>query len=88
AVSDAKPGAVVNVATGVMQRVKDFVTVAARVCGIPNENLRFGALPRLPEEMRQSGVSVDTLKALTGWTASPDIESGVRRTLKRLAEAR
>jgi nucleoside-diphosphate-sugar epimerase len=88
AVCDAKPEVVVNVATGIMQRVKDFVTIAARVCEIPNENLRFGALPRLPEEMRQSAVSVDRLNALTGWAPSPDIERGVRRTLKRLAEDR
>jgi nucleoside-diphosphate-sugar epimerase len=84
AVSDAAPGEIINVATGVMQRVRDFATIAARVCGVPNEKLQFGALPRLPEEMRQSGVNVDKLRALTGWVPSDNIEAGVRRTILRL----
>jgi nucleoside-diphosphate-sugar epimerase len=57
------------------------VTVAAAVCGIPNERLQFGALPRLPDEMRQVGVSVQRFRELTGWQLSADLELGIQRTL-------
>jgi nucleoside-diphosphate-sugar epimerase len=86
AVSAVAAGEVINVATGVMQRVRDFVTVAAAICGIPNEKLQFGALPRLQEEMRQSGVSVARLRQLTGWLPTPDLETGIRRAIARSTE--
>jgi nucleoside-diphosphate-sugar epimerase len=85
AVSAAEPGAVVNLASGVMQSVRDFVRAAARVCEIPPERFQWGVLPRREEEMRQSAVSVARLEALTGWRPSHDVAQGVRRTLTRLA---
>jgi nucleoside-diphosphate-sugar epimerase len=84
AVSGAAPGDIVNLATGVMQPVRKFVEVAAAVAGVPRERLRFGAVPTRPEEMSHTGVSVKRLEELTGWHASPDLQSGVRRTLIRL----
>lgn len=86
AVSAASPGAIVNLATGVMQPVRDFALSAARVAGIPRERLRFGALPHLPEEMAHSGVSVERLKALTQWLPTPNVDVGIRRTMERIAE--
>lgn len=88
AVSEAEPGAIVNLASGVMQTVRDFVLTAAAVSGIPETLLDFGALPRRDEEMQQAGVSVERLVALTGWRPSDDIARGVRRTLARLDEWR
>ncbi|MGH7710311.1 MAG: NAD-dependent epimerase/dehydratase family protein [Gemmatimonadaceae bacterium] len=85
AVSSAEPGAVVNLATGVMQSVRDFVLTSAEVCGIPTQRLQFGVLPRREEEMQQTGVSVERLRALTRWRPSEDLALGVRRTLARLA---
>ncbi len=83
AVSPATPGTIVNLASGVMQSVRDFVITAAAVCEIPLEKLQFGVLPRREEEMRQSGVSVDRLLSLTGWRPSEDIARGVARALAR-----
>jgi nucleoside-diphosphate-sugar epimerase len=83
AVSPVSPGMIVNLGSGVMQTVRDFVIAAAAVCGIPLEKLQFGVLPRREEEMRQSGVSVDRLLSLTGWRPSEDIARGVTRALAR-----
>lgn len=88
AVSSAEPGDVVNLATGVMQSVRDFVQTSAHVANIARDRLLFGALSTRPEEMAHVGVSVERLVALTGWKPSDDLESGVRRTLARLASAK
>lgn len=88
AVSPAELGEVVNLATGVMQSVRDFVQTAAHVANIARDRLLFGALSTRAEEMTQTGVSVERLVALTGWKPSEDLESGVRRTLERLASAK
>ncbi|HJU74408.1 MAG TPA: NAD-dependent epimerase/dehydratase family protein [Gemmatimonadaceae bacterium] len=84
AVSDAAPGEVVNLASGVMQSVRTFVERAADAAGIDRDRLQFGALPTRPEEMEHSGVSVAKLQRLTGWTPSADIVAGVRRTIYHL----
>ena len=84
-VSSVQPGEVVNLASGVMQPVRKFVEAAAAVAGVPRERLHFGAVPTRPEEMSHTGVSVDRLDELTGWRPSPDLQSGIRRTLMRLS---
>ncbi|MGQ0643307.1 MAG: NAD-dependent epimerase/dehydratase family protein [Gemmatimonadaceae bacterium] len=83
ALSAAEAGTIVNLASGVMQSVRDFVATAAAVCGIPPERLRFGVLPRREEEMQQSGVSVHRLLSLTGWRPPESIARGVQRALTR-----
>jgi nucleoside-diphosphate-sugar epimerase len=86
AVSDVSPGAVVNLATGVMHPVRSFVESASDVLGIDRARLGFGTVPTLSEEMGQTGVSVDLLRSLTSWTPEDDIASGVARTMARLSE--
>lgn len=81
-VSDAPPGAAVNVATGVLTSIRDFVRTAARVLDIPDERLQFGALPSRPEEMQHDPVAVERLHALTGWRPTCSIEDGIRRTVR------
>jgi UDP-glucose 4-epimerase len=81
ALSRAAPGTVVNLATGVMQTVREFAERAADVLGIERERLQFGAVPARSEEMQHEGVSIDRLTHLTGWQPPADIASGVRRTL-------
>ena len=44
ALSQARAGEVVNLATGTLERVRDFALVAARVLRIPEERLHFGAV--------------------------------------------
>lgn len=85
AVSSVQPGEVVNLASGVIQPVRKFVEAAAAVAGVPRERLHFGALPTRPEEMAHTGVSLERLEELTSWRPSHDLQSGVRRTLMRMA---
>lgn len=86
AVSDVEPGAVVNLATGRMHSVREFVTTAAGVLHIPVSRLAFGAVPTRAEEMVHEGVSITHLRALTGWSPDDDLVSGVVRTIARRAE--
>jgi nucleoside-diphosphate-sugar epimerase len=80
AVSPARPGEVVNVATGRLTAVRDFAGTAASVLGLAPGLLRFGALPDRPEEMWQDEVDVSRLRALTGWRPPTGIRDGIRRT--------
>jgi UDP-glucose 4-epimerase len=84
AVSPVEPGEVVNVASGSMQSVRRFVDVAASLLGISPDRLRFGALATRPEEMRNTGVRLDRLRALVGGAPSPSIERGIERTIEVL----
>lgn len=86
AVSDVAPGDVINLATGAMHTVRDFIETAASVVHLEAAQLQFGALPQRPEEMAHDGVSVAKLNALTGWLPTDDITEGVARTIGRLAE--
>src|SRR5262249_48350625 len=64
--SSAAPGEIVNLATGRLTTVRQFVEQAAGILNIPNERLLFGALPTRPEEMSHLPVAIDRLKSLTG----------------------
>jgi nucleoside-diphosphate-sugar epimerase len=78
---DGEPGPVLNLATGVLQRVRAFVEIAASILGIAPERLDFGALATRPEEMAHAAVSVTRLRQVLGWLPGTDVETGVRRTL-------
>ncbi len=71
----------VNLATGVLTEVREFVRRAARQIGVDESLLGFGALPTRPEEMAHDPVNVDRLRHLTGWTPTRSIEEGVAVTL-------
>jgi UDP-glucose 4-epimerase len=75
-----KPGEIVNLVTGHLTSVRDFVTSAAAVLQIPADNLKFGAIPTRVEEMAHDPVSNIRLQQLTGWLPTVSITSGVRRT--------
>ena len=79
-VSTAKPGEVVNLATGVLTSVRNFVQRAARVLEIPAELLHFGELPTRPEEMRHGPVALGRAKELLDWLPATTIEEGLRKT--------
>jgi len=87
AVSEVSAGEVVNLASGVMHTVREFVETAAEVIGLEAHRLQFGALPPRPDEMAHDGVSVARLRALTRWTPSDDVAEGVGRTVARRTEA-
>jgi len=76
--SSAAPGEIVNLATGLLTTVRQFVEQAAGILNIPDERLLFGALPTRPEEMNHLPVAIDRLRRLTGWTPPTGIPEGIR----------
>ncbi len=76
--SSASPGEIVNLATGRLTAVRQFIEQAAGVLNIPDERLLFGALPTRPEEMRHSPVAINRLERLTGWTPPTSVLDGIR----------
>lgn len=78
-------GECVNLATGELRSVRDFVETAARGLGIAERRLRFGAVAVRDDEMALTGVQVERLQTLTGWAPNPSVERGVR--LARAFEA-
>ena len=78
--SQARPGEVVDLASGRLTPVRDFARTAAEVLGLPEENLCFGDLPRRAEEMRPAEVSLERLAALTAWRPTTEIVAGITRT--------
>jgi nucleoside-diphosphate-sugar epimerase len=79
-IADPPPGAVVNLATGRLTSVKEFVLSAARLLAIPSEHLRFAALPPRASEMTHEGVSIERLAGLLAWRPGTTIEEGIVRT--------
>jgi len=85
-VADADTGAVVNLASGRLTSVREFVTCTAGQLGIASERLAFGALAGRAEEMAHEPVDLGRLVAQTGWRPTTMVEEGVRRTVKEAAE--
>jgi nucleoside-diphosphate-sugar epimerase len=78
----AEPGDVVNAATGKLSTVRSFVETAARILGISDRRLAFGALPTRPEEMHHSPVAIERMRRLIQWEPRTSIETGIRRTVR------
>lgn len=78
----------VNIATGTLTTVRAFTEEAARVLGVGAHRLQFGALPTRPEEMRHEPVTIERLRALTGWQPRTDIPTGIARSAAFLRDAR
>lgn len=77
----AKAGEIVNLATGVLSSIRHFTETAAGEMGIPDERLKFGAIPTRPEEMKHKPVTIARLHKLTGWSPPTTIVEGVRKTM-------
>lgn len=80
------PGDIFNVATGHLTSVRQFIETAARIMGIPDENLNFGAIPVRIEEMQHEPVAVSKLKELTSWVPSTPVAQGIALTCRRISE--
>lgn len=74
------PGEIVNIATGTLHSVREFVEIAAAVLEISRDRLRFGAIAERAGEMHHSAVNVAKLEDLTGWRPSITPAEGIRRT--------
>lgn len=82
--TSAAPGAVINLATGRLTEVREFVVQAARVLGVAPDRLEFGALPTRTEEMQHEPVSIAKLRQLLDWAPRTSIAEGVRLTMRSL----
>ena len=76
----AQPGAVVNLATGRLMTVREFVQAAARPLGLPDEQLGFGRRPAGADEMEHAPVNTALLRWLTAWRPQTSVEEGGRKT--------
>jgi nucleoside-diphosphate-sugar epimerase len=76
------PETVVNLATGRLSTVKEFVETAADVLSMRSEQLKFGAIATREEEMHHRPVSIALLREKTGWAPKLDIRSGISRTVQ------
>lgn len=81
ALVQAEPGVIVNLASGRLTSIRAFAEQAAALLGIPDQRLRFGALPQRPETLQYEPVSNARLRALTGWVPSTNVSDGIRRTM-------
>jgi len=73
-------GSIVNLATGVLSTIRQFVETTANIMGIPGDHLNFGSIPTRQEEMEHDPVSTFKLKALISWAPSVSISRGIMRT--------
>jgi nucleoside-diphosphate-sugar epimerase len=75
-----------NLASGALTPVREFVLAFAEVFGIARERLGFGDLPPLLAEMHHPPVPNDRLRDALGWSPAPDPRAGLARMAARLAE--
>jgi len=77
---------IVNLATGRLTSVREFVGIAAAIIGLPTERLHFGVLPTRSDELEHDAVKLVRLRELTGgWQPRTSIGDGVRATVAHLA---
>ncbi len=76
----AKPGEIVNLATGKLLSVRSFVETAAEILQIPHERLKFGTIPTRSEEMNHSEVALERLQQLITWVPPTGVAEGIRKT--------
>ncbi len=73
----AKPGEIVNLATGKLTSIRYFTEIAAQVLNIEPDKLKFGAIPTRTEEMQHSEVALDRARRLIGWIPATGIKEGI-----------
>jgi UDP-glucose 4-epimerase len=80
ATAPAVDGETIDIGSGVMTRVRDFVAAAVDVLGPDRPQPIFGALRERPFEQE---IRVDTAPAarLLDWTASTSLDEGLRKTV-------
>lgn len=71
---------IVNLATGRLTTVREFVEVAAKIMHIQHDRLKWGALPTRSEEMHHLPLKLRRIRKLIDWIPSTTIEEGLRLT--------
>ncbi|MFN7979820.1 MAG: NAD-dependent epimerase/dehydratase family protein [Vicinamibacterales bacterium] len=85
AVQPAAPWPTVNLATGRLHTVRQFVGDAERALGLTPGRFQFGALPTRAEEQTHDAVTVDRVRQWLGWVPDTPIAEGVAATAAFLA---
>lgn len=80
AVQPTVPWTTVNLATGQLHTVREFVTRAEAALGLTPGRFHFGALPTRAEEMAHAAVTVERVRSWLGWVPSTGIAEGVAAT--------
>ncbi len=75
------PG-VVNVATGILRTVRDFIEATVAVLDADPALVGWGEIPTRDEEMTHGPVSIERLVSLTGWQPRTSVEDGISRTIR------
>lgn len=70
----------VNLATGRLHSVREFVTLAESVLGMPPGRFQFGALPTRTDDMAHDAVAVHRARRWLGWVPRTGVADGVRAT--------
>jgi len=76
----------VNLATGRLHTVREFVAFAESALVLPRGCFEFGALPTRPDEMAHAEVTVDRARRWLGWVPDTGIAEGVQVTARFLAD--
>ncbi len=74
------PGEIVNLATGRLATVREFVETAAHLLRLDPGRLKFEK-PLPDNELQHLEVAIGRLRELTCWEPSIDVAEGIRRTL-------
>lgn len=74
--------ATVNLATGQLHTVREFVARAEAVLGLPAGRFHFGALPTRVEEMTHGAVTLERVRTWLRWVPSTGIAEGVAATVR------
>jgi nucleoside-diphosphate-sugar epimerase len=80
-VSAGAKGLIVNLASGKLIAVRQFVETAARLLAIPPSHLVYGSLEEVGEEMSHEPVNLERLRTLINWTPTSSVEQGISRTI-------
>lgn len=78
--ADTLRGQVINLASGHLQTVRQFIEEAADVLAIPTEHLRFGRVPTRSEEMEHLPVSIERMRCSINWSPVIKVQQGIRET--------
>jgi nucleoside-diphosphate-sugar epimerase len=87
ATTAAAPGETIDLGSGTLTRVQDAVDLIVRMIQPARSRPRFGAVAERALE-QEIEVDTDRAKRLLGWTASTELEEGLRRTIAWYAERR
>lgn len=75
------PRQVVNLATGKLTSVRDFLECACRLLGVNPNQMRFGAIPYREDELWQYQADVSRLEHVLKWRPMCTVSEGIKQTI-------